>query len=149
MGSQGPAVDRVGFRPASESQCHVDHQCERRASGSHLCGRLDRPAVRGSAARDAAGHWKLLHLIVEGLSAHKALAVKEYAAELNGKLTVYYLPGYAPDLNPDEFGLEPRQPLQKGERLATRITTQLTEIARCPALIRSFFRRPSVTYISA
>ena len=52
------------------------------------------------------GHWKLLHLIVEGLSAHKALAVKEYAAELNGKLTVYYLPGYAPDLNPDEFGLE-------------------------------------------
>ena len=36
------------------------------------------------------GHWKLLHLIVEGLSAHKALAVKEYAAKLNGKLTVYY-----------------------------------------------------------
>jgi transposase len=55
------------------------------------------------------GHWKLLHLNVEGLSAHKALAVKEYAAELNGKLTVYYLPGYAPDLNPDEFGLEPCQ----------------------------------------
>jgi hypothetical protein len=55
------------------------------------------------------GYWKLLLLIVEGLSAHKALAVKENAAELNGKLAVYYLPGYAPDLNPDEFGLEPCQ----------------------------------------
>lgn len=42
-----------------------------------------------------------------------------------------------------------RQPLQKGERLATRITAQLTEIARCPALIRSVFRHPSVAYISA
>jgi len=42
-----------------------------------------------------------------------------------------------------------RQPLQKGERLATRITAQLTEMARCPALIRSFFRHPSVAYVSA
>ena len=42
-----------------------------------------------------------------------------------------------------------RQPLQKGERLVTRITAELTEIARCPALIRSFFRHPSVAYISA
>ena len=42
------------------------------------------------------GRWKLLHLIVDGLSAHKALAIKEYASELDGKLTVYYLSGSQP-----------------------------------------------------
>jgi hypothetical protein len=39
--------------------------------------------------------------------------------------------------------------LQKGERLADRITAQLAEMARRPALVRSFFRHPSVAYITA
>jgi hypothetical protein len=42
-----------------------------------------------------------------------------------------------------------RRPLQQGERLADRMTAQLTEMAHRPALIRSFFRHPSVAYISA
>ena len=49
------------------------------------------------------GRRKPLYLILDGLPAHKALAVKNYVAGLNGKLTVHYLPGYAPDLNPDEL----------------------------------------------
>ena len=47
---------------------------------------------------------KPLHLILDGLPAHKALAVKEYVAGLDGKLSVHSLPGYAPDLNSDESG---------------------------------------------
>ena len=45
--------------------------------------------------------------------------------------------------------LKGRRPLQNGERPADRITTQLAEMARRPALIRSFFRYPSIAYISA
>lgn len=48
------------------------------------------------------GRRKPLHLILDRLPAHKALAVKEYVAGLDGTLTVHYLPGYAPDLNPDK-----------------------------------------------
>ena len=99
---------------------------------------------------------KPLHLILDGLPAHKTLAVKEYVAGLDGKLTVHYLPGYAPDLNPDELVWShakrtgnARRPLQKGERLADRIPAQLAEMARRPALVRSFFRHPSVAYIAA
>ena len=99
---------------------------------------------------------KPLHLILNGLPAHKAFAVKEYAAGLDGKLTVHYLPGYAPDLNPDELVWShakrtgnARRPLRKGERLADRITAQLAEMARRPALVRSFFRHPSVAHIAA
>lgn len=102
------------------------------------------------------GRHRPLHLILDGLPAHKTTAVTQYVAGLNGKLTVHYLPGYAPDLNPDELVWShakrtgnARRPLQKGERLADRITAQLATMARRPALVRSFFKHPSVAYIAA
>ncbi|MGH2509081.1 MAG: IS630 family transposase, partial [Ktedonobacteraceae bacterium] len=38
--------------------------------------------------------------------------------------------------------------LRAGEQMVDRVRTQLRGIARQPALIRSFFRHPSVAYIS-
>ena len=119
-------------------------------------GALTGPLFMDLLRRMMRGRRKPLHLILDGLPAHKALAVKEYVAGLDGKLTLHYLPGYAPDLNPDELVWShakrtgnARRPLQKGERLADRITAQLAGMARRPALIRSFFRHPSVAYIAA
>jgi transposase len=119
-------------------------------------GALTGPLFVDLLRRMMRGRRKPLHLILDGLPAHKALAVTRYVAELAGKLTVHYLPGYAPDLNPDELvwshakrTSNARRPLQKGEQLADRITAQLAEMARTPALVRSFFRHPSVAYISA
>jgi len=101
------------------------------------------------------GRRKPLHLIVDGLPAHKTRAVRDYVDELRGKLTLHFLPGYAPDLNPDELVWSyakrtghSRRPLRAGERLADLVHTQLADIARRPALVRSFFRHPSVADIS-
>ena len=101
------------------------------------------------------GRRKPLHLILDGLPAHKTKAVTQYVAELDGKLTLHYLPGYAPDLNPDELVWSyakrtgnARRPLQKGEKLDERVTRQLAEIGRRPVLVRSFFKHPSVAYIT-
>jgi len=98
---------------------------------------------------------KPLHLIVDGLPAHKTKAVREYVNELEGKLTLHFLPGYSPDLNPDELVWSyakrtgnARRPLQAGEKLAERIQAQLADIGRQPDLLRSFFKHPSVSYIS-
>jgi transposase len=49
------------------------------------------------------GRRKPLHLILDGLPAHKTKAVTQYVVGLHGTLTLHYLPGYAPDLNPDEL----------------------------------------------
>jgi transposase len=46
---------------------------------------------------------KPIHLVVDGLPAHKRLIVKDYVQSTQGKLTMHFLPGYAPDLNPDEL----------------------------------------------
>ena len=101
------------------------------------------------------GRRKPLHLVLDGLPAHKTRAVRDYVEERKGKLTLHFLPGYAPDLNPDELvwsytkrtGVA-RRPLKSGEKLADRVHAQLEEIARKPKLVRSFFGHPSVAYIS-
>lgn len=98
---------------------------------------------------------KPVHLVVDGLPAHKKAVVKEYVAAMQGRLTLHFLPGYAPDLNPDELvwshakrsGVA-RRPLQQGEKLKERVARQLADIGSNPRLVRSFFRHPSVAYIT-
>jgi transposase len=97
---------------------------------------------------------KPLHLVVDGLPAHKTASVRKYVASTQGKLTLHVLPGYAPDLNPDELvwshvkrtGVA-RNPLRAGEKLEIRIDEQLREMHKNRRLIRSFFRAPDVAYI--
>ena len=98
---------------------------------------------------------KPVHLVVDGLPAHKTRLVKDYVQSTEGRLTLHFLPGYAPDLNPDELvwshmkrtGVA-RAPLRKGEKLQERIEAQLAAIKRVPSLVRSFFQAPSVAYIT-
>ncbi len=64
-------------------------------------------------------------------------------------------PGYAPELNPDELvwshmkrtGVA-RAPLRRGESLREKIEEQLGKIKRMPGLVRSFFKTPTVAYIT-
>jgi transposase len=98
---------------------------------------------------------KPVHLVVDGLPAHKTKLVKNYVQSTRGRLTLHVLPGYAPELNPDEAvwshmkrtGVA-RAPLRKGERLRDKIDAQLAAIKAAPRLVRSFFRAPSVAYIT-
>jgi transposase len=45
---------------------------------------------------------KPLHLVLDNLAAHKTAAVKGYVSSTNGMLTLHFLPGHAPESNPDE-----------------------------------------------
>jgi transposase len=98
---------------------------------------------------------KPVHLVLDGLPAHKTALVKSYVASTNGMLTLHFLPGYAPELNPDEQVWShmkrtnvARSPLRRGEKLRDKIEAQLSAIKRMPKLVRSFFRAPSVAYIT-
>jgi transposase len=98
---------------------------------------------------------KPLYLILDSLPAHKARIVQEYVASTKGRLEFHFLPGYAPELNPDELVWNhmkrtgtAKNPLVRGESLHDRIDVELLEIQRNPSLVRSFFRTDSVSYIS-
>lgn len=98
---------------------------------------------------------KPVHLVVDGLPAHKKALVRQYVVETQGRLTLHFLPGYAPDLNPDELvwshakrtGVA-RSPLRQGEKLRDRVDAQLQAVADEPGLVKSFFKHPSVAYIT-
>ncbi len=95
---------------------------------------------------------KPVHLIVDGLPAHKTTLVQAYVASTNGMLTLHFLPDYAPELNPDELvwshlkrtGVA-RAPLRQGDQLQDRIEAQLATL-KC--MVRSFFQAPSVAHFS-
>jgi transposase len=96
-----------------------------------------------------------VHLVLDGLPAHKKALVKDYVKSTEGRLTLHFLPGYAPDLNPDELVWShvkrtgtARRPLQKGEKLDQRIAAELLAVQRNRPLVRSFFLAPTVSYIT-
>jgi transposase len=92
-------------------------------------------------------------LVLDGHPAHIAKAVAHYVQSLQGRLELHFLPGYAPELNPDEFvwnhlkrqGVS-KKPLLRNESLRSRVQADLAAIKSRPALVRSFFRAPSVAY---
>jgi len=92
-------------------------------------------------------------LVLDGHPAHIAKVVAQYVQRLAGRLELHFLPGYAPELNPDEFvwnhlkrqGVS-KTPLRKDESLRSRVQSDLAAIQSRPALVRSFFHAPSVAY---
>lgn len=96
-----------------------------------------------------------LFLVLDNLATHKAKVVTEYVATMAGKLELHYLPGYAPELNPDELVWNymkrtgtARRPLAKGEKLQDCIEADMLAIQRNPSLVRSFFSAPYVACIT-
>jgi transposase len=99
------------------------------------------------------GRRERVFLIVDGHPSHKAKLVQAYVQSLAGKLELYFLPPYAPDLNPDEFvwgyaktnGVS-KKPLRLNESLRERVESDLEAVKRNKSLIRSFFCAESVAY---
>lgn len=96
-----------------------------------------------------------LYLVLDNLPSHKAKVVRDYVEATRGKLELHFLPGYAPELNPDELvwsymkrtGVA-RRPLTAGEVLQDCIDAQMKAIGENPALVRAFFRNKNVAYIT-
>ena len=93
--------------------------------------------------------------VLDSLPAHKAKAVRDYVGSTEGKLEFHFLPGHAPDVNPDELAWNymkrtgtARRTLLKGETSQDCIETDLFAIQRNPAPVRSFLRATSVDYIT-
>lgn len=96
-------------------------------------------------------------LIVDGHPVHRSIMVKEFVASTKGRLRLFRLPAYSPELNPDEWvwknvkadrigraGIEQA----KGD-LKSKAVAALHRLESLPHLIRGFFRDPNLRYITA
>jgi len=116
-------------------------------------GKLNAEAFVAFLVNFMRGRTGKVFLVVDGHPAHKANLVKAYVQNLRGRLELYFLPPYAPDLNPDEFvwshmksnGVS-KKPLKQNESLQKRIEQDLNALKENRGLIRSFFCAESVVY---
>ena len=94
-----------------------------------------------------------IFVIVDGHPTHKAKSVAQYVAEQDGKLALFFLPPYSPELNPDELVWADLKAHGTGRKLITSlpqlrrtIMAHLQQLQKLPELVRSFFHAPHTRY---
>lgn len=97
-----------------------------------------------------------VYLIVDGHPAHRARATTEFVASTDGRLRLFFLPGYSPELNPDEWVWKNVKHDRLGKTgvtskhdLKTKAIGALRRLQKLPALVRAFFADPNLRYIAA
>lgn len=96
-----------------------------------------------------------VYLVMDNHSIHRSRKLREFAEQSHGRLRLFYLPPYSPELNPDEWvwknvkhdrigtaGLEDHNSLKRMALSALR------RLQKLPALVRGFFNAPDLAYIS-
>jgi transposase len=99
---------------------------------------------------------KKVFLIVDNLRVHEAAEVKEWLTGKEEQIEIFYLPKYAPELNPDEYlncdvkGNVNEQGLpQSREDLKSRVKNFMHRLAKLPERIASYFQHPCIQYACA
>jgi transposase len=97
-----------------------------------------------------------IFLVVDGSSVHKAKIVKEFIEGTGGRLKLFFLPPYSPELNPDEWvnknvkhdRIARAVPFTRDD-LTTVAVEALERLKKCPGIVRGFFGDPKLRYINA
>ena len=94
-------------------------------------------------------------LIVDGHPAHRAKLVKDWMREHAQRIAMFFLPGYAPDLNPDELlngdikrAVGQARPRDR-EAMKTATRKWLHRRQKQPTILANFFNEPHVRYAAA
>src|ERR1035438_7453136 len=94
-----------------------------------------------------------IYLIVDGHSTHRAKVTREYVASTKGRLKLFFLPPYSPELNPDEqvwnhvknhrIG---RKSVLSRDQLVETASAALHSIQKTRGLVSSFFSLKDTAY---
>lgn len=95
-----------------------------------------------------------IYLIVDGHPSHRATKTKEWVAAQGDRFKLFFLPGYSPFLNPDEWVWKNvkhdrigRAGITSLDDLRFKATAALSRLAALPGLLRSIFRDPDLQYV--
>jgi transposase len=94
-----------------------------------------------------------MFLILDGHPVHRSAKVRRLVQSLDGKLQLFFLPPYSPELNPDEWVWNDlknngvgRMSITGPEHLKHHVVGHLKQMQRTPWLVRSFFQAPTTKY---
>ena len=99
------------------------------------------------------GRDQKVFLIWDGHPTHRSKQVKKCIDSFEGRLEVFFLPSYSPDLNPIEQlwhhaksnGME-RKVVNGPDQLKSAVKKKLYSLQKLPKIIASFFRHPDCLY---
>ena len=99
-------------------------------------------------------HKQKVFLIWDGHPTHRAKKVKQCIESFDGRLEIFVLPSYSPDLNPIEQlwnhtksnGVG-RQSITGPDQLKRAVFSKLRSLQKLPNKIASFFRHPDCRYV--
>jgi transposase len=118
-----------------------------------LDGPLDAPTLIRFMRRLIRSTKRTVFLILDNLNVHKAAKVRAWVAAHVDEITIFYLPPYAPELNPDEYlngdlklAVAARVPARSQPELMKAARSHLRRLQRRPARVRRFFHHPRISY---
>jgi transposase len=97
-----------------------------------------------------------IFLILDNHPIHKTKLVQEFVEKQKGKLSLFFLPPYSPELNPDELvwnhvkNHRLSRHLVKGVKdLKSLVCSSLFSLQKMHKKVQSFFQTPTTAYTSA
>jgi len=99
---------------------------------------------------------KPIFVIADRHPTHVAKSVARFVASQAGKLALFFLPPYSPELNPDELVWNDLKAQCTGRKVVTSLTqlrqmiiSHMRQLQKLPSLVRSFFHAPTTRYARA
>jgi len=97
-----------------------------------------------------------IFVIADGHPTHRAKMVERFVAAQQGRLALFILPPYSPELNPDEYVWNDLKNHGIGRKVITSLTqmrqavlSHLHQLQKLPDIVRGFFRSPTTRYAAA
>jgi transposase len=118
-------------------------------------GRVNASVFREFLKRLITGMDRKVLLIADGHPAHKANMVGKFVEENFDAIELFFLPQYAPELNPDELTwahLKTRiakAMAKTKEELKLTVDSALHRLQKLPEIVASFVHAPSCRYAAA
>ena len=118
-------------------------------------GRVNASVFRDFLKRLITGMERKIFLIVDGHPAHKAKLVSRFVADNAAAIELFFLPPYAPELNPDELAWGhiktriAKATVQTKHELKAMVERVMRRLQKMPEIVAGFFHAPTRAYARA
>ncbi len=99
------------------------------------------------------GATKKIYLILDNLRVHHSKLVKAWEEQHKDRVSLYYLPSYSPEMNPDEYlncdlkyGISQKASPRTEKDLKGNVRSHMKMLQNKPDRVKKYFNHPSINY---
>jgi transposase len=118
-----------------------------------LDGAVKAPSLLRFLARLVRDAGQKVFLILDRLPVHRSAKVRDWLAGREAEIELFYLPGYSPELNPDEGvngdlkqAVTGKEPARSKAQLKRAVVSHMRRLSKLPDRVRSFFGHRTFRY---